>query len=191
LLFEAALSWFALLLEKNSPHLEDLDNFLTKFSDTFSKTDKVQTAIIKLRSLRQGSCLTSVYAVDFRQLACDVDWDDNTLISVFHWGLRDNIKDLFLNFPDPLKLTEAITQAVRGDNQLFECRQKQRSTQGHIKLKPLLHGNKHQLMDQSLSQCKSILQTSKNCRKRRKTDNVKKAYACIVTEKINKLENAL
>jgi hypothetical protein len=38
-------------------------------------------AITELRSLRQGSRSASVYAADFRQLACNVDWDDNALIS--------------------------------------------------------------------------------------------------------------
>jgi hypothetical protein len=36
---------------ENSPLLEDLDDFLTEFNDTFGKTDRVRTATIKLRSL--------------------------------------------------------------------------------------------------------------------------------------------
>jgi hypothetical protein len=51
----------------------------------------------------------SVNATNFRQLACDIDWDNNALISVFRWGLRDDVKYLLLNLPDPLTLTEAIT----------------------------------------------------------------------------------
>jgi hypothetical protein len=108
LLSGVALSWFALLLEKNSSLLEDLDDFFTEFNDIFGETDKVRTAITKLRSLRQGSCPASVNAVDFRQLACDDDWYDNTLINTFRWDLQDDIKDLFLNLPDPLTLIEAI-----------------------------------------------------------------------------------
>jgi hypothetical protein len=129
----AALSWFAPLLKKNSPLLEDLDDFLTEFSDTFGKTNRVRTATTNLRSLCQGFHPASVYAVDFRQLACDVDWKDNALISAFRWKLRDNGKDLLLNLPDPLILTEAIIQAVRCDNQLFEHRQERRSIQGPYK----------------------------------------------------------
>jgi hypothetical protein len=83
LLSRAALSWFAPLLKKNSPLLEDLDDFLTEFSDTFGKTDRVRTATTKFRSLRQGSRPTLIYVADFRQLACNVDWDDNTLINAF------------------------------------------------------------------------------------------------------------
>jgi hypothetical protein len=61
------------LLEKNSLLLEDLDDFLIKFNDTFGKTDRVRIAITKLCSLRQGSYPASIYVTNFRQLACDID----------------------------------------------------------------------------------------------------------------------
>jgi hypothetical protein len=83
LLFGATLSWFVPLLEKHSPFLEDLDDFLMEFSDAFGETDRVQTATTKLGFLRQGSRPTLVYATDFHQLACDVNWNNNTLISTF------------------------------------------------------------------------------------------------------------
>ena len=68
LLFGAALSWFAPLLEKNSHLFEDLDDFFTQFNDIFGKIDRVWMATTKLHSLCQGSRLASVYAVDFHQL---------------------------------------------------------------------------------------------------------------------------
>jgi hypothetical protein len=52
LLSGVALSWFVPLLEKNSPLLEDLDDSLIEFSDTFGETEKVQTTITKLQFLR-------------------------------------------------------------------------------------------------------------------------------------------
>lgn len=130
LLSGTALSWFSPLVEKNSPLLQDLDDFLEEFTNTFGETDKARTATTKLRSLQQRSRAASVYAAEFRQLACDVDWDDNALISTFRWGLRDDVKDLLLNLPDPTTLSEAITQAVRCDNRLFERRQERRSLSG-------------------------------------------------------------
>ena len=108
----AAFSWFSPLLETNSPLLTDLDAFLAEFTNTFGETDRARTATTKLRSLQQRSRAASVYAAKFRQLACDVDWDDNAFISAFRWGLRDDVKDLLLNLPDPTSLSEAITQAV-------------------------------------------------------------------------------
>jgi len=44
--------------------------------------------------------------------------------------LRDDVKDLLLNLSDPISLSEAVTQAVRCDNRLFERRQERRSTSG-------------------------------------------------------------
>jgi hypothetical protein len=125
LLSGTTLSWFALLLEKDSLLLEDLEDFLTKFNDTFGKTDRVQKATTKIRLLYQAS----VYTADFCQLVCDVDWDDDAFISAFWWGLQDDAKDLFLNLHNPLTLTKAITKAVQCDNQLFEHRQERRSIQ--------------------------------------------------------------
>ena len=102
LLSRVALSWFVPLLKKNSLLLKDLDDFLAKFNEIFGETDRVRTATAKLHSLRQGARAASVYTADFRQLACEVDWDDNILINAFRWGLRDNVKDLLLNLPDPV-----------------------------------------------------------------------------------------
>ena len=41
----------------------------------------------------------------------------------FRYGLQNDVKDLLLTFPEePKSLTEAISRAVRCDNQLFERR---------------------------------------------------------------------
>ncbi len=48
-------------------------------------------------------------------------------MSQFHWGLRDDVKDLLLSFSDPQTLNEAISQVVKCDNRLFQRRQDQRS----------------------------------------------------------------
>ena len=130
LLTRAAFSWFSPLLEKNSPLLTDLDAFLAEFTNTFNETDRARTATTKLQSLQQQSRVASMYTAKFRQLACDVDWDDNALINAFQWGLCDDVKDLLLNLPDPTSLSETITQAVRCDNRLFERRQERRSISG-------------------------------------------------------------
>jgi hypothetical protein len=104
------------MLEKDFPLFKDLNDFLIEFNDTFGKIDKVQKVTTKFRLLRQGSHSASIYAIDFYQLAYDVDWNDNAFINAFWWRLQEDIKDLLLNLLDPLTLTEAIIQAVRCDN---------------------------------------------------------------------------
>lgn len=126
LLTGTASSWFSSLLEKNSPLLTNRDQFLEELSRTFGERDRALIATTKLRSLQQRSRPASAYVAEFQQIACDLDWNDTALITMFRWGLRDDIKTLLLNLPKPTTLSEAITQAIDCDNRLFEQRQERR-----------------------------------------------------------------
>jgi len=126
LLTGQALSWFTPLFEKRSPILSNFETFLEAFAEAFGEHDKVRWATTKIRSLRQGTRSASVYASDFRQLASDINWGEEALVSQFYWGLKDDVKDLLLSLPDPQTLNEAISQAVKCDNRLFQRRQDQR-----------------------------------------------------------------
>ena len=127
LLAGQALSWFAPLFEKRSAILNNFETFLVAFAEAFGEHDKARWATTKIRSLQQGSRSASVYASDFRQLACDINWDEEALKSQFYWGLRDDVKDLLLSLPDPQTINEAISQAVKCDNRLFQHRQDHQS----------------------------------------------------------------
>ena len=59
-------------------------------------------------------------------MASDINWGEEALVSQFYWGLRDDVKDLLLSLLDPQTLNEAISQAVKCDNRLFQRRQDQR-----------------------------------------------------------------
>jgi len=72
--------------------------------------------------------LAIVYASEFRQLAYDVNWGEAALIDQFRCGLRDDVQDLLLTLADPFSFSEAITQAIRCDNCLFERRQEKKVT---------------------------------------------------------------
>ena len=123
LLSGSALAWFAPLLEKQSPLLNNYEDFISEFKACFGDTDSIRTAINKIRRLRQGDRPASAYAADFRLLASDIPWDDQALMEQFRYGLRNDVKDLLLTFPEePKSLTEAISRAVRCDNRLFERR---------------------------------------------------------------------
>ena len=123
LLSGSALAWFAPLLEKESPLLNNFEEFISEFKACFGDTDSIRTTINKIRRLRQGDRPASAYAADFRLLASDIPWDDQALMEQFRYGLRNDVKDLLLTFPEePKSLTEAISRAVRCDNRLFEWR---------------------------------------------------------------------
>jgi hypothetical protein len=95
---------------------------MAKFETMFRDSDKARTAANKLRRLQRGTCSAIVYASEFRQLACDVNWGEAALIDQFRCGLHDDVQDLLLTLADPSSFSEAITQAIRCDNRLFERR---------------------------------------------------------------------
>ena len=123
LLTGQALSWFAPLFEKNAAILSNFEAFLGAFSEAFGEHDKIRSATTKIHNLCQSTRSASNYASEFRQLVCDINWDEPALISQFYSGLQDGVKDLLLTLSDPLTLDEAINQAVKCDNRLFERRQ--------------------------------------------------------------------
>lgn len=123
-----ALAWFAPLLESSSPRLNDFKTFLEDFEATFGDTEKARTAATKIRKLRQGTRPAATYASEFRLLACDVPWGEAALIDQFRHGLQDAVKDLLLMMKEPEDLNEAITQAVKCDNRLYERQQERRLT---------------------------------------------------------------
>ena len=73
LLTGEALLWFVPLFEEQSPILNNFETFLEAFAEAFGEHDKAHWATTKIRSLWQGTRSASVYASDFRQLACDIN----------------------------------------------------------------------------------------------------------------------
>ena len=123
LLSGSTLAWFAPLLEKESPLLNNFEEFLSEFKAFFGDTDNIRTTINKIRRLRQGDRPASAYATDFCLLASNMPWDDQALMEQFRYGLRNDVKDLLLTFlEEPKSLIEAISCAVRCESRLFERR---------------------------------------------------------------------
>ena len=141
LLTGQALSWFAPLFEKQSPILNNFETFLEAFAEAFGKHDKARWATTKIRSLRQGTRSASVYASDFRQLAFDINWDEEALMNQFYWNLRDDVKNLLLSLTDPRTFNEAISQAVKCDNRLFQRRLDQRPRHQAIRSNATMSAN--------------------------------------------------
>jgi hypothetical protein len=98
---------------------------MIEFQASFSDTYSVRTSINKIQRLCQGDRPALAYTTDFRLLACDIPWDEATLMDLFRYGLRHDVKNLLLTFhEEPKSLTKAISRVVRCDNRLFERRSK-------------------------------------------------------------------
>ncbi len=59
---------------------------MAEFKAMFGDSDKVRTSANKLRRLQQGTRSAIVYASEFRQLACDVNWGEVALMISFAVG---------------------------------------------------------------------------------------------------------
>jgi hypothetical protein len=109
LLTGTAAAWFAPILETSSPLLQDFNAFMAEFEAVFGDSDKARTSTNKLHRLQQGTRSAIVYASEFRQLDCDVNWGEAALIDQFRCGLHDDVQDLLLTLADPSSFSEAIT----------------------------------------------------------------------------------
>ncbi len=101
---------------------------MAEFEVMFGDSDKARTSANKLCRLQQGTRSAIIYALEFRQLACDVNWGEAALLDQFRCGLHDDVQDLLLTLVDPSSFSETITLAIRCDNCLFERRQEKRVT---------------------------------------------------------------
>jgi len=128
LLTGTPVAWFIPILETSSPLLQDFNAFMAEFEAVFGDSDKARTSANKLHRLQQGTHLATIYASEFRQLAYDVNWGEAALIDQFRCGFRDDVQDLLLTFTDLFSFSEAITQAIRCNNRLFESCQEKKVT---------------------------------------------------------------
>ena len=100
---------------------------MAEFEANFGETDRIRTAATKLHALNQGNRPAATYASEFRQISSVLEWNDAALMDQFHEGLRGDVKDMMIGFPDPQDLNELITLAIRCDNCLFEHHQERRA----------------------------------------------------------------
>ncbi len=78
-----------------------------------------------------------MYALEFKQLACDISWNEITFMNQFQFGLCNDMKDLLFNMLNLSILNKTITQVVQSDNQLLECQQE--NIGNHHQHKGILH----------------------------------------------------
>jgi hypothetical protein len=107
------------LFEKRAPTLNNFEAFLAAFAEAFEDHNKAHSSTTKICILWQGSRIRFLYALDFRLLACNINWDEEALISQFHWRLQDDVKDLLLSMLDLQTRNETMSQAVKCGSRLF------------------------------------------------------------------------
>ena len=100
------MSWFASLLETNSPLLNNFEEFIKEIKDRFEDTDNAMITVNKIHTQsHQEDQPTSTYATNFCLIASDIHWDEPDLMKQFCSNLRSDVKDLLLSFPKDKKNT--------------------------------------------------------------------------------------
>ncbi len=56
------------------------------------------------------------YAAEFQQIAALMNWDDDTLVLQYYWGLNETIKDEIVRMNQPEKLQNMINIFINIDS---------------------------------------------------------------------------
>ena len=139
LLTGKALSWFNPYIERPEKYANvfgSYENFMALFRATFGPVDPALAAANEIRRLTQGRGPAASYASTFVQLASDLNWNDEALVSQFRSGLNNEVKDMLVYYEYPTSLHDAISLAVRCDRRLYENRMEQRYRGGTMPSAP-------------------------------------------------------
>lgn len=120
-----ALAWVSPYLERKDPLLQDADEFLASLRTVFDKPDRASAAEYLLLDIQQGTRTVAEYAIEFRTLAAETNWDSRASRAAFRKGLTDRIKDELVYKDLPEDLEKFIELCVRLDVRYQErCKEK-------------------------------------------------------------------
>jgi len=98
-----------------------------KFKDelqrAFKVVDEKQAAERRLHILKMNK-LTAKYAAEFQWIAALMNWDDNTLVLQYYWGLNKTIKDEIARMNQPEELQNMINTFININSHQWEWRMK-------------------------------------------------------------------
>ncbi len=133
--------------------------------------------------------MVSTYTIsrneNFRQLVCNISWDETIFMSQFQFSLHSNVKNLILNMLDLTTLSQTIAQVVQCDNQFFECHREEclelcpihKNFASPMSFQPLAISSKNDLI--RIDECDSTPSQSK-----RNNDGMQIIFICIMENKV-------
>ena len=122
LLSGRALEWAVASLKKTPSFYSDYRAFVSELRLVFDHPPMVYNPASRLHTICQGSRPVAEYAVEFRILAAECTWGNDALMSAFHRGLSEPIRDRIL-LEEPSTLAALISLALKVDNRLRANRQ--------------------------------------------------------------------
>lgn len=117
-----AETWATAEWSRGSPVCSSLPAFTTSLTQIFQNIVPGREAARALVRLRQGKRHVSDYAIEFRILAAESDWNEAALYDAFLDGLLDPLKDYLVPVDLPADLDSLIALAVKIDKRLCERR---------------------------------------------------------------------
>lgn len=123
-----ALEWATPVWAKQGPVCATYRAFKTEMLLVFDQTTTGPDAARLLMTIRQDKRSVAEYAIAFRTLAEDSEWNDKALVTAFHHGLSDALKDGLASIGCPTELEPLIAHAVRLDTRIRERRRDQGSS---------------------------------------------------------------
>ena len=122
-----ALAWVSALWDSNSAACANFDFFVAEMRKVFDHQVKGGEAAKRLMSLRQGSRSVAEFSVEFRTVAANSGWNDQSLQGLFLSCLNEPIKDELATRDEAESLEEVISLSIRLDNRLRERRRERAS----------------------------------------------------------------
>ena len=122
LLTDKALKWATAVWAKQGSVCSSFKDFQEEMLLVFDQSTTGPDAAKLLMTIRQDKRSVTDYAIEFRTLAEESEWNDRALVTAFHHGLSDALKDGLASIGCPRELEPLIAHAVRLDNRMRERR---------------------------------------------------------------------
>ncbi|KAI4900898.1 hypothetical protein NFI96_007223 [Prochilodus magdalenae] len=139
LLTGRALSWATPVWEKQPTVCATSRAFMAALRSVFDHPVCGGEIGSRFFRIRQGRRSVADYAIEFRTLAAESNWNSASLMEAYHQGLSEELKDELAPRDPPSSLEDLIELSLRLDNRLRERRRSQRSKGGSLTLPTSTH----------------------------------------------------
>lgn len=129
LLVDKARAWATSIWQRQGPECSDFKRFSEDMLRVFDQSDAEAEAAKRLMSLQQGKDSVADYTISFRTLAATSGWNETALVTAYHHGLSDPVKDGLASAGCPPDLESLMSHALRLDNRIRERRRDAASAQ--------------------------------------------------------------
>uniref|UniRef100_A0A673MBN3 CUB domain-containing protein n=1 Tax=Sinocyclocheilus rhinocerous TaxID=307959 RepID=A0A673MBN3_9TELE len=118
LLTGRAALWGTAVWERKHQCCSSFQSFSDELRKVFDRATSGREAARELAELRQGDRSVTDYAIEFRTLAAECNWNQEAQWDVFRHGLADRITNEIYTLELPTSLDGLIDLAIRVDNRL-------------------------------------------------------------------------